>query len=386
MIAIDFENLFTIEILHKFFADNVCNDFTVTSSATTDAVAAGHKVIVKQLGNKVFAAAQVDANKKPFVTLEEGMQLTLFMWLNNPLFYNYTNLNVGSGTSTVYYFTNRNVNQTNGKSLLTEKIPGYNSANTYRPGDLAVNGFDVTFRAIRSSNSANQHGLSEADYWADVDDNDYVSNVDVLQWLPSLATYNFSTSQASANITLRGYNAPANDYTKSFIAKTITFPAPVLSFPLDLSGVPSGKYSLTVNGIQQWIYLNDELAGGRPFAVIDIFNQANPPTCNLLDGAGALLSPLYSIYFLNRATIWKYILPLGKTGSINDTASVYHFTGAANQVTSLTPIPLTNKPLNFKVTVNTHAYTPIACANPQRLTSFTQAGDTYPCSEIFLNY
>jgi hypothetical protein len=105
-----------------------------------------------------------------------------------------------------------------------------------------------------------------------------------------------------------------------------------------------------------------------------------------LDGAGALLSPLYSIYFLNRATIWKYILPLGKTGSINDTASVYHFTGAANQVNSLTPIPLTNKPLNFKVTVNTHAYTPIACANPQRLTSFTQAGDTYPCSEIFLNY
>ena len=104
------------------------------------------------------------------------------------------------------------------------------------------------------------------------------------------------------------------------------------------------------------------------------------------DTGGNLLSPLYSVYFLNRATLWRYILPGSETGSISDATSTYSFTSLGNDITSTTPIPLTDALLSFKLTINSNDFSPIPCADARRLTSLTQAGDTYACSEIYINY
>jgi hypothetical protein len=121
---------------------------------------------------------------------------------------------------------------------------------------------------------------------------------------------------------------------------------------------------------------------------VEIFNDGTLPTAyKLLDGANNLLSPLYSAAFLNRFTIWKYVLAGGTTGSIVDNGGVFHFPAApAGVIYSLTPIPMAEQAQNFALTVSTHNYSPIACASPQRLINYTNAGDTFSCSEIFLNY
>ncbi|MDN5289519.1 MAG: hypothetical protein JWR38_5793 [Mucilaginibacter sp.] len=390
MIDINFGSLFTIELLHSYYKDQLCPDFNISISNETVKALGGHQMVVRQYDNQLFAGIHCAGNVnplKPFTTIDEGMQLTFFMELNNPLFFNFTNLS-NTAPGKVYYFTNRNNNVSNGKTFLSTKIPGYNAANTYKPGDLTVNGSGTVYRAISGSNSVTSFDLSHADHWMVVDQNQYLSENDALQWLPSISAFQLGTPQSLINVVVLGYDTAMTAYTKALITETLTFSNPVPSFTLDLGTLQPGKYSLTVNGNQQWIYVNDELNSKKTFAVVDIFNETSPASCNLLDGSGALIDPApkYSICFLSRATIWKYILASKKSGDINDTANLYHFNNPASIITSLKPIPLSNSALSLKLTLNNHDYSPIACADPQRLASITRGADTYPCSEIFLNF
>jgi hypothetical protein len=390
MIDINFGNLFAVELLHSYYKDQLCPDFNISISNETVKVLDGHQMVVRQCGNQLFTGVHCTGNVnplKPFTAIDEGAQFTFFIELNNPLFFNFTNLS-NSAPGKVYYFTNRNNNISNGKTFLSAPILAYNAANTYKPGDLALYTTGTVYRAIGSSNPAHSFDLSHTDHWMAVDKNRYLSENDALQWLPSLSAYQLSAPQSSANIVVLGYNTTTATYNKPLITETLTFANPVSSFTLDLSSLQPGKYSLTINGKQQWIYINDELSGRKTFAVIDIFNDAAPASCKLVDGSGALINPApkYSICFLSRATIWKYILASKKSGDINDTANLYHFNNPASIITSRTPIPLSNRALSLKLTINNHDYSPIACADPQRLVSITRGADTYPCSEIFLNF
>lgn len=394
MIASKYGILFTVELLHKFFADQLCRDFSIVPSAQTKEVLAGHKIIAKQYDNRLYAGVQTDGTGKPFVIPEEGMQLSFFVQLNNPLFFNYTNLPFAYTPGKLYYFTNRNTNGSNNKNFLSIGN-AYNASVTYKPGDLAINASGTVFESIRTSTGVAPPADGVAsDFWMQVDApasrNRYMSEADALQWLPFKSTYRFASPQSSASLQVHGYNAAAGDYSSLVLSQTISFSKPANAFTLDLSALPTGKYRLAVNGTAQAVYLSDEPGVVNAFAVIDIFCEATLATgYQLLDGSSQLKSPLYSVYFLNRATIWKYVLPSGIMGGITDNASVYQFTTsspASGTVYSVKPIPLNEKALSLKLTIGSHDYSPIECASPGRLTSITLSGDAYCCSEIFLNY
>ncbi len=386
MIDINFGGLFTIELLHKYYANQLCPDFSITTSSKTQQAIAGQRAVVKQYHNKLYAGVQ-SVGASPFIPVDNGLQMTFYLWLNNPVFVNYTNLAASYSPGDVFYFTNRNNNSANGKDFLSAPLSAYDNTVSYAPGDVAADNAGNVYTAIRSNSQADQHALADTGYWAAVDNNQYTSGADLLQYFSSVSTYSFTALQAAVNVSVLGYSSLTGAYNSPVFNSSVSFTNPVPSFTLDLSSLPPGKYSLTVNGVQQWIYINDELLSNRPFAVIDIFNAATPASCNLVDGAGKLLSPPYSIYFLNRSTLWKYILPVSETGAITDNGGVYTFATAANNITSTAPIPLHDQLPSFKLTPPTGSpISPLPGADPQRLASLTQAGDTYPCSEIFLNY
>jgi hypothetical protein len=310
------------------------------------------------------------------------------------LFFNYTNLPFTYTAGKIYHFTNRNNNGSNGKNFLSLPTP-YNNTATYKPGDLATNVSGTVFEAIRTSTGVPPPADNVlSDSWIQVDPatgrNRYMSEADAVQWLPSRSTYHFTADQSSANIQVWGYDLVARDYTHSVLTQTISFTHPTRAFTLDLTGLPPGRYKMNINGQEGGIYLNDELIGADAFAVIEIFQESSlPATCQLLDGSNNLKSPLYSLYFLNRSTIWKYIFAKGIITGLTDNASVYQFaigSPPSGTAVSLKPIPLNEKALSLKLTIGSQNYSPIECASPQRLSSTIQNGDAYCCSEIFLNY
>ncbi|HVX49192.1 MAG TPA: hypothetical protein VHB48_03510 [Chitinophagaceae bacterium] len=385
MIDTKFGVLFTVELLHKYFANGLCNDFIITPSMRTQALLTGNTIITKQYDNKLYAGVAADAANKPLSPLAGNIQLTFFMQLSKPLFFNYTNLPFKWPAGKVYYFSNRNNNTAAGKNFITMAL-GYDSTKTYQPGDIAADAGGMVYQAIKSAAGITPSAANSS-VWAQVDNNQYLSEDDALQWMPSVSTYSFTSPQTSAGIDVWGYDVVAKDYTANIISTTIGFVKPVMGFTLDLSMLPPGKYKLAVNAVDKWIYLNDELNGQGPFAVIDIFNDGGLPAAyKFLTGTGALNSPAFTIQFLNRYTIWKYVLASGAAATITDNAGVFQFGPASGTVFSQTPIPLSEKALSIKLTVNAQDYSPVACASPQRIITYAPAADTYSCSEIFLNY
>jgi hypothetical protein len=175
-------------------------------------------------------------------------------------------------------------------------------------------------------------------------------------------------------------------------------------FKLDLSALSPGKYRLVINNVPQFIYINDELGAKPAFAVIEIFNDSTLPAAYKLLTGTTLNSPLYSINFLNRATIWKYMLNNGSKGSITvnppdnlpnsppDVQPDFNFPGpSANIIVSGSPIPLSETALNISLALTTVNNKPvnvnindIACASPQMLTSFSKGRITMPVQKYIL--
>jgi len=404
MTSISYGNFFKVELLHKYFANNISNDFVVTPSVLTQSLLNGNKMLAKQYGNTLYSALQVDDLGKAFLTPSNNLQLTFFLYLNNAAFFNYTNLPSVYQPGKLYYFTNRNNNVSNGKNFISQSIV-FGNTTTYHPGDLAPDANGVMFECVSSCTGIVPSNANSTN-WMPIDKNRYTSESDALQWMPSVSTFTFSTAQASAAIQVFAFNTANGTFTTSILSKTITFGQSTKSFTLDLSVLRPGKYRLVINNASQFIYINDELGAKPAFAVIEIFNDSTLPVVYKLLTGTTLNSPLYSINFLNRATIWKYMLNSGSKGNITvnppdnppnsppDTQPVFNFPGpSANVIVSGSPIPLSETALNISLALTTVNNKPvnvnindIACASPQMLTSFSKGPDNYACSEIHLNY
>lgn len=405
MTEINYSHLFSVELLHKFTTDNKCNDFTIVPSAATARLLNDYRIIVKQNENVLHTLIQLDPAglastppvQKPFIVPAEGLQLTFYMTLNNPLFFNYTSLAAANNNGNIYYFTNRNANSSNNKNFLSASL-GF-TAGVYSLEDLVISGSSV-YESLINSNSDNPAVITS---WRQVmypnpansaqnipDPNRFMSQRDLIQWMPAISTQSLLSAIPVINVQI-------TDHTGS----TITLP-PVfntenlMSFTLNLSSLQKGKYKLQINDGSEprFIYLDDELSNAQIFGVIDIFVESTLAAHYLIlnqDPAhkDELLSPTYSIYFLNRATIWKYIL-LRSDGTINitDSSNIYKFSQPLPHTSPTTilsdfSIPLNEAPVGSLILDGKSP----PSATPYRLSYNTaDSNDTHYFSEIYLNY
>ncbi|MCX6250206.1 MAG: hypothetical protein NTX61_05580 [Bacteroidetes bacterium] len=397
MIDIKYDILFSVELLHQYFRNQLCQDFTLIPSAATRRTLAGHKIIAKQYHNRLITGVELDKSGNLPVVPEEGLNFTFFLKLNNSLFLNYTNLPVPPSNGMIYYFSNRN-NNTFGGSYLTEDINPYDSNDFYHPGSLVASPSGDVYQAWRKSDLTNPHSYTDPDYWVRIGNIPCGSENEAVRWLPSIMQYSFPSPQSSVTILVKGYAAGTRMFTEIVLSKTIMFPKPVNSFKLDLTSLPAGKYILKIDGGKEApVYLNDELYGQNVFGVIDLYCESTlPPGYMMLNPSHHLLSPVYKILFPNRFLLWKYVLQHSSGGTLEDTDKVFQFaadpSGTAATIISKTPIPLSEDPVKtLKLKVDTNEYTSIPNASPDRLSLYPFHRGLYDeepltCFEINLNY
>lgn len=391
MTSINYSYFFRVELLHKYFANNVCNDFFITPSAQTQLVIKGSKMLAKQHGNTLYTALQTDDANNAFIIPSDKLVLTFFLQLNNSLFYNYTNLPSVFKPGKLYYFTNRNNNVSNGKNFIS-RFAAYDNTRDYHPGDTAT-GSGNTFQCISSCKNITP-SAANSNNWMQIDNNQYASEADAVQWLPAVSTYTLNSPQSDITIDVFEYNLADNEFSNQVIADSLSFDEPVKNFKLDLSNLKPGKYRLSINNADEFIYINNELSAKPVFGVIEIFNDSSVAAPYKLLNGTVLNSPVYSIHFLNRATIWKYILKNTSKGKITVTPPAFSFPAAASDtIISQSPIPLSDTPLNVSLALTVVdndavdiTVPDVACPSPAMLSSFSKGQDKYACSEIFLNH
>lgn len=387
---LNYKILFIAEILHSYYVAGNCKDFEVVASAETKQLLKDQGMMYRVVGNKLLVAVNCDTLSKPYVQLDAAKKFSFYLKLKNGNFNNITNIEYRPNELKRFYFSNISQNKIDSILYLNKKIPTYNAATAYTPGNLAANGIDEIFEAAKSSNNGNVHGLGETSFWIKKDKKQFATANDLIELSPVI--YNFTVTPAKLfAIDVFGLNRATNNYDVAVTdTENLTFDDLQSAVPVKLNGLPAGKYKLVVNGEAKEIYYDNIAAYENIFGIVEIFNHL--PAANdfsLVDAGGVVMEKTFTLQFANRSVIWKYLARTADITSVKDSSNNFTFSSPAAKVfTSAVPISLSETPIKtfFLESISLGNITPVANPGNNRLSTIIQAGDVYYCAETYLNY
>lgn len=382
--------VFTVEILHDYFANLKCEDLIIVPSRETADALKGHDMLFKAIGNKLILLTKTDDTGKPVILPDPSLKLCFYASINNVHFCNYTNIDYHPFGLTRFYFSTLNQTKVNTTLYLSKAIPQYSNTNAYAVGALAGDAPGNNYEAIKSSSNSNIHALAETAYWLPRGTAQYVNSNDAIQLAGD--TYRFNTTPATDfTVNIYTLNTGTNVYDSLLINSTQHYPAVQTSIPIDLSLLQNGKYRIEVNGSSVLIYRDSNALAQNIFGLIELFNHLPPANSfSWFDASGLPKQNNYTLRFANRSAIWKYIARSNDVTAIKDNTAVYTFNHipASTVFTSSVPIPFREQPLNtlFLESASFGQISPIPNPPADRLGTITQDSDNYYCAEKHLHY
>lgn len=421
--------LFSIQLPHEYYTLLAGEDFELKPTAACAELMRNQAIIWRQSGHKLSILVQSEdgpANQQLlFKLIDPAAVFGFYLKLKRASILNVSNLDWTPSSSKRLYFTNLHQNKvvaanpapppaTLTSLYLTRPIAAYNSASAYQPGALAkAAAGNKIFEAIKGSKSPgnihNPENLADPDrlkYWAERGEFQYVSGADMLEctgpfytYTPAVASDNYLVKVSGLNRATNAYDLPAADDL------LLTFSEVQPAVIIDLSKLKPGKYRLQVNGETPVdLYYDSQLFGPGVMGLIEIFNHLDKASDFSLLGEtpspgpgipaqlNILKNPAFTIRFANRRTIWRYIAQTSLLQDVTDSGGKYSFTAAGLEFTSNQPIPLSQTPLKtlkveFSSSSPPEPEGPLQNPSPDIQRRLTDSdGDTYYCSEIYLNY
>jgi hypothetical protein len=158
MIQIKYISLFEVELLHDYYRDKLCKDFFVTPSLQSVALLQnfGLRFISTPSGFKVFARVD-EINNKNFLKTQvpEKTRFVFLLFLKNPGFTTFSQVDLKAKTDQHYYFNNLGENLgANDTALLitnsTDKKVSNSDLMTFKSGAYAfTNNVDIDEKQVK---------------------------------------------------------------------------------------------------------------------------------------------------------------------------------------------------------------------------------------------
>ncbi len=382
--------LFSIEVQHDYYVNRICKDFDLQAAPETYYLLKNLKTLTKFSNNKLQVITQSENSKPAFPAGPESI-FRFYMIPKKQNFSNYTNLNLSSGNDSVYFFSNLNGTNAAGEKCITSKITTYANTENYIPGDLVLNTSGVLFEALRNNGPASSvRATSNADFWLNAGNKAYVSKADSIKKIPAAYNYNLADPSTAVQISISAFEISTGSFDKIVLSEIKNYTDPQKSVQLNFSPLPPGKYKITVNGVQEFVYYDPHILSQPVFGVIEIHNHQNVSAdFSVLDNSGNIKEQNFIIHFRNRSTIWKYITKTNTVSTVKDTAGLFEFSTVSTQeFASTKPIPLTETPYKTIAIQTPSLGTINSIKNPSvnSIKKYIQSGSNYYCSEIFINY
>ncbi|MES2649726.1 MAG: hypothetical protein V4717_22805 [Bacteroidota bacterium] len=391
------------ELLHDFYADEKCPDFSCMPTPATSILLANYKAMFKMVGNKLIVLIKTGSDGKPFIIPDPSDRFTFYMALQQPAFITVSNLGFNDLSGKRFYFTNLHQNKVTeaGKVRLyvTKQILPFDATTNYLPGEM-VKQSNVIYEALASSTGSTPPNTAN---WITRKKNQYASKEDVISFITKQHVFSLQPAVATASISCFGLNTVTGLFDVKVFDQIQHFETPVDQVAADFSSLPDGKYRVELNGAEFFVYLSNEAVYNNVFGVIELYNHL--PAGNdfaFVDGTGKVKDQTdilgnttwlnYTIRFANKVAFWKYIVPKKGVKEF-ETHPDYSFAGNADPLpsdvfVSNLPIPLYQQPRAFKLTLfNPISSEPPLAANPNINASgmLTKVGADYFCN-IYLNY
>ncbi|WP_321289844.1 hypothetical protein [uncultured Sunxiuqinia sp.] len=253
-----YQSLIQVEILNDYYKSLISPDFSFVPERNTARLMKGLGIRSMEKNGVLNFFADVDETGKLKNNQVSGsFKLVFFLKLNNPSYFNFTNLPFDSGNSKIYYFSNKASNEqevfnTGADSLLLNQ-------NTHTSDADQI----VASRMVYSYIHDGDDGAKTADL-VSVDNDGTVDS----QELDSVDEY---------------YN-----------------------FQFKLNDLPVGMYKLIIDGGEvDRFYFTGEQFSNRHFAVLELFSQV-PSSYRWFTNTNEVASKKYRIAFEHRKTTWRY--------------------------------------------------------------------------------
>lgn len=310
-----------VDLLHDYYADGACPDFSVAPSKTTSALLADRRLRWKTVGNKLLVLAEVDAAGKPVPPLSPDLRMVFHMDLAGTAFLSVSGVDAAALASRRFHFSNlagNAVGSPPGQVLNLSLPPAvFDPARTYLPGAFVRLG-NTTYECTRAGTGQAPDAADSA-FWVSKGAVRYASTADMVPILPSLTHLTLQTPASAFRVRISGLDPAAGTYTSLIREEVIRASALEASreVQVDLGGLPPGRYHLDINGESFQAWFEDEAVADGAFGIIELFNHMPAVDAySMLDAQGAVKETAYSVRFSNRRAYWKYITPLHKVDSI----------------------------------------------------------------------
>ena len=386
---LSYKILFVVEVLHDYYSDARCADFTIEPTAETQLLFKNQQILWRNMGNKFYALVRL-VEGKPLVPLSPDLVFRCYLKLNGMQFANFTNIEVNYSAGQRLYLTNLHQHHLNGTRFITQQIAAYNGATSYLPGSFAqhVNG-DV-YEAIRSSNNGNAHALNESTFWENRLQQRYATPGDLTFSASNLFRFQLPAPVVAASIDVFRFNTANGNYDLPALPnQVLNFPQNQSEVLVNLGSLPPARYRVQVNAESAFVYADSRIQQEQVFGMVEIFNHL--PAANqssLLNNDGTVKETVFTVRFANRVALWKYLVNAGSAvTAIKDSNGTYSFVKSGDAFISNRPIPLTETPIRSFFLESGNAGPPFALSNAaiNRIRTLQRDGDTFYCSEIFLN-
>lgn len=355
-----------VDLLHDYYADGACPDFSLSPSAHTAALLSERRLRWKVVGNKLLVLAQVDENGKAIAQLPPDLRLIFHMDLVGSAFLSVSGLDAAALRTRRFHFTNLADNAVgnapNQVLNLSRALAAFDPARAYLPGDFARFN-NATFECIQAGTGQAPNAPNSA-FWALKGSPQYASRADMIPFLPALSNFTLTVPARAFRIRIFGLDPAADTYTLLIREDVMPVSAlePSRNAQADLGGLPPGRYRLDINGEIFEAWFEDEAVARSAFGVIEIFNHlASNDAYSLVDGSGTVREITYAIRFSNRRAYWKYVTPLRKVDSIlvsGDHNLPSPFTAGSNDPSqpNLKDYFLSNRPLALSEAASTNLF------------------------------
>ena len=331
----------------------------VLPTKESEGILAGHKMIFKTTASGFLVGVKLDASApddRPAVPPGPELRFRFALRIKDPHFFNYTTL--AESSQSFHRFSNGSANETAGGRFLSASVPAFDATRSYEAGELHTVSAPPTvnlFRAVRDTGpsaspvttdweqipsdtydsgesytagsivlSANHiyralvdspgTDLNNAAQWEALGilANQYVTAADSI----ALRSGRFNLDLSSAAVsqaTIRIHRL--NEITTIWEAHFSAVNGSLGEVQIDANKLKPGPYQLEVLDTSLTVipnlgfnlYVDSEAMREAWFGVIEI--GVGSGDLALLDSSGVVRSPRYTIRFLNRATLWRYIFP-----------------------------------------------------------------------------
>ena len=316
----------TNEILQKQRINyRLDRDLEIQPTGDTEKRLADRRLIFKKNQQGFLVGAQVSPDGSafvPFIPLNEPFALRFAVYLQNPHFFNFTNLRLERDPAQkdqyLYYFSNRANNVDSAATrYLSRAIPDFDATYAYEAGELFINGTPTMREAIEDNGPAVFDGTQWRQLFSGVDPlPQFVTARDRIVLRPSI--FKVNVQAVSEEVLIFRIKDRNGVEVKNITHRSSEIGTPITECELDLTDLQPAVYEIeaedtggnVVSELGLTFFKDDMLAQKRPFALIEVFHEPDNSLgeyrwLDETDG-NKLLSPQYTIRWKNRATWWRY--------------------------------------------------------------------------------